>query len=102
MEALPHLYLYLWLRKLFTDLDRHIACIDIKSDSQSAIHMLKNPVISLRSKHIDIVHHFARERVARGEVNFFYIPTDSMVADILTKPVPTNKFQFCRDAMGIA
>ena len=75
----------LWLRKLFTDLDLHIACIDIKSDSQSAIHMLKNPVISLRSKHIDIVHHFARERVARGEVNFFYIPTDSMVADILTK-----------------
>ena len=92
----------LWLRKLFTDLDLHIACIDIKSDSQSAIHMLKNPVISLRSKHIDIVHHFARERVARGEVNFFYIPTDSMVADILTKPVPTNKFKFCRDAMGIA
>ena len=40
----------LWLRKLFTDLDLHIACIDIKSDSQSAIHMLKNPVISLRSK----------------------------------------------------
>ena len=92
----------LWLRKLFTDLDLHIACIDIKSDSQSAIHMLKNPVISLRSKHIDIVHRFARERVARGEVNFFYIPTDSMVADILTKPVPTNKFKFCRDAMGIA
>lgn len=92
----------LWLRKLFTDLDLHTACIDIKSDSQSAIHMLKNPVISLRSKHIDIVHHFARERVSRGEVNFCYIPTDSMVADILTKPVPTSKFKFCRAAMGIA
>jgi ribonuclease HI len=92
----------LWLRKLFADLDLHIACIDIKSDSQSAIHMLKNPVISLRSKHIDIIHHFARERVIRGEVNFSYIPTDAMVADILTKPVPTNKFKYCRAAMGIA
>ena len=92
----------LWLRKLFNDLDLHTACIDIKSDSQSAIHMLKNPVISLRSKHIDIVHHFARERVARGEVNFCYIPTDAMVADILTKPVTTTKFKFCRAAMGIA
>lgn len=92
----------LWLRKLFTDLDLHTACIDIMSDSQSAIHMLKNPVISLRSKHIDIVHHFARERVSRGEVNFCYTPTDSMVADILTKPVPITKFKFCRAAMGIA
>lgn len=92
----------LWIRKLCTDLLLGFSCIDIKADSQSAIRLLKNPVISLRSKHIDVVYHFARERVARNEVNFIYIPTDIMAADSLTKPVPTNKFKFCRAAMGIS
>ena len=91
----------LWLRKLLTDLGIDAACIDIKSDSQSAIALLKNPVVFLRSKHIDVIHHFARERVARGEVNFTYIPTGSMAADCLTKPVPTAKFKFCCTAMGL-
>ena len=91
----------LWLRKLLRDLSLDITCITIKADSQSAIKLLKNPIVSNRSKHIDVVHHFARERVARNEVTFEYISTDNMVADSLTKPVPTTKFKFCRDSMGI-
>ena len=92
----------LWLRKLLRDLGMDLSCITIKADSQSSIKLLKNPIISNRSKHIDIVHHFARERVARNEVTFEYIRTDHMVADALTKPVPTCKFIFCRDGMGIS
>jgi len=91
----------LWLRKLLNNLGLDISCVTIKADSQSSIKLLKNPIVSNRSKHIDIVHHFARERVARNEVTFEYIRTDNMVADALTKPVPTTKFNFCRDGMGI-
>lgn len=91
----------LWLRKLLNDLQLDITTIDINADNQSAIKLLKNPVFSMRSKHIDVIYHFARERVMRGEVRFSYIRTDSMVADALTKPVPTSKFQFCRNAMGV-
>ena len=92
----------LWLRKLFQDLGLNLDTINIYADSQTALKLLKNPIVSNRSKHIDVIHHFARERVARNEVTFEYISTDTMVADSLTKAVPTNKFNFCRTGMGLS
>ena len=91
----------LWLRKLLNDLQLDITIITINADNQSAIKLLKNPVLSMRSKHIDVIYHFARERVMRGEVSFTYIKTESMVADALTKALPASKFRFCRNAMGL-
>lgn len=91
----------LWLRQLLQGLALDLNTIPIKADSQSAIKLLKNPVFSMRSKHIDVIYHFARERVARNDVSFSYIKTDHMVADALTKPLPSTKFHFCRSAMGI-
>ena len=73
----------------------------LTGDNQSALKLLKNPVSSMRSKHIDVVHHFARERVARREVEFSYVNTNEMLADMLTKPVPGNKLQVCSDGIGV-
>jgi transposase InsO family protein len=92
----------LWLRKLRRDLRLSVDTINIRADNQGAIKLLKNPISSMRSKHIDIIYHFARERVARKEVAFEYIKTDLMVADCLTKAVPEDKHAFCRAGMGIS
>ena len=91
----------LWLRTLLTELDFKIDCVNINADNQGAIKLLKNPVSSIRSKHIDVVHHFARERVLRGEVAFHYIATDKMIADALTKALPETKHTFCKVSMGV-
>jgi hypothetical protein len=48
-----------------------------------------------------VLHHFVRERVARGELIFIYCSTDKMIADCLTKPLAENKFNFCKSGMGI-
>jgi hypothetical protein len=56
----------------------------------------------MRSKHIDVAYHFARERVARKEVTFHYISTEQMIADVLTKPVNAAKLEFCCKGMGLS
>jgi hypothetical protein len=55
----------------------------------------------MRSKHIDVAHHFARERVARQEVTFVFVATDEQTADVLTKALPKYKHVFCCDGMGL-
>ncbi|KAF8072704.1 Retrovirus-related Pol polyprotein from transposon TNT 1-94 [Scenedesmus sp. PABB004] len=83
----------LWLRNLLRELGLHINTVHIHADNQSAIKLLLNPMSSSRSKHIDVAYHFAHERVTRGEVNFSYLPTGEMTADVLTKALPAAKLQ---------
>jgi hypothetical protein len=91
----------LWLRHLAADMAHPVQSVAICSDNQAALTLLANPVLSQRSKHIDIQYHMARERVLRGEVSFSYIPTGEMVADFLTKAVVESQFHFCRAAVGL-
>jgi hypothetical protein len=91
----------LWLRKLLADFRIDVSTVDIYADNQSAIKLLRNPISSARSKHIDVTHHFARERVARKEVAFHYITTTAQVADVLTKPLPMAQHHFCCKGMGV-
>jgi hypothetical protein len=42
---------------------------------------------STRTRHINIRYYFVKERVERGDIEFKYVPTDEMLADILTKPL---------------
>jgi hypothetical protein len=71
------------------------------TDSQSALALVKTAMTTLRSKHIDVIHHFARERVARKEIAFVYVGTAANIADGLTKSVPPQKLAFCRAGFGL-
>jgi len=92
----------LWLRQLLPALGEDTSGPTIiHTDSQPALSLLKAPRLTERSKHIDIIHHFARERVLAGELHFKYVHTSENPADALTKPVPRPKLIFCRTAMGL-
>jgi hypothetical protein len=91
----------LWFRKLGADLGLDLGHVQIYYDNQGAIQLLKHPITSQRSKHINVIHHFARERVARKEVNFVFCRTEDMKVDILTKALAPGKFKKCRKVIGI-
>ena len=57
----------------------------IQCGNMGAISLIKNPVFHVRTKHIDVKHHYVRDRYDSGEVAFEYIPTAENAADILTK-----------------
>jgi hypothetical protein len=73
----------------------------IYGDNQGAIALAKNPQFHARTKHIDIQHHFVREKVAEGRVRLKYIHTSQQVADGLTKSLPKDRFMVFRKAVGV-
>ena len=92
----------LWLKMLLADLGIAVGSVRIRCDNQGCIRLSENQISSMRSKHIDVQHHFVRERVQRKEVKLEYCDTNSMIADCLTKPVPFNKLDICKSAMGLS
>jgi hypothetical protein len=61
--------------------------VDLNVDNQGALKLIKNPISSMRSKHIDVAYHFVRDRAGSGDIRFKYINThENVAADVFTKP----------------
>ena len=48
---------------------------------------------SKRTRHINIKYFFVHDRIERNEVQITYLPTEQMVADILSKPIQGQLFR---------
>ena len=80
------------LRKSLSDLGFHCSQeVKIYNDNFGARMLVENPVFHARSKHIDIRHHFVRDDLKDGIISVEYVPTEDMVADMLTKGLPGPK-----------
>jgi hypothetical protein len=71
-------------------------------DNRSAIDYAKNSTSHGRAKHIDIQHHFVREKLISKEIEINYCPTDDNLADVLTKALPTPKHDIFITRMHMA
>ena len=91
-----------WMRQLTAEL--HGSSMEeliIFEDDQSAIQMSKNPQFHGRAKHIGIKYHFIHELVSDGTVKLRYCPTEEMIADMLTKSLPHDRFNKLRHMAGV-
>lgn len=91
-----------WLKRLLSELllvemDAPIFFMD----NQSAIRLVKNPEFHKRTKHIDVRFHFIREKFEDGTFDLEYVPSNEMVADILTKALPKDRHRYLCMLMGI-
>ena len=91
----------LWLRNFLLCQGYDLPPATIFQDNQSAISLFANGKCSssLRTRHIAIRFYFVKDRVEQKEVKIEFLGTDSMVADLLTKPLQGAKFVKMRVAM---
>ncbi|GJX93867.1 retrovirus-related pol polyprotein from transposon TNT 1-94 [Tanacetum coccineum] len=91
----------LWMRSQLTDYGFAFNKIPMYCVNHNAIALCYNNVQQSRSKHIDIRHHFIREQVEKGVVELYFVTTDYQLADIFTKALPRERFEFLLPHLGM-
>ena len=81
----------IYLQRFTSDFNLSTDPVLLYVDNQGALDLVKNPVNHARTKHIDIKHHFVREKLVEGVIDYQYAPTDVNVADVFTKALPKPK-----------
>jgi hypothetical protein len=75
--------------------------IPIYCDNTSAINISKNLVMHSKMKHIPIKYHFLRKQVAEKDIRVEYVGKKEQVADIFTKPLPWEAFEYLFQRLGV-
>ncbi|GJR59551.1 retrovirus-related pol polyprotein from transposon TNT 1-94 [Tanacetum coccineum] len=87
----------LWMKQALIDYDD----VPIMCDNKGAIDLSKNPVQHSRTKHIEIRHHFLRDNVQKGHISIEKVSSVDNIADILTKPLKRESFNYLRLGLGM-
>jgi hypothetical protein len=92
----------MFLRQLMLELHQDsgtaITIHEDNEDNQSCIALNKNNMTTGRSKHMDVMYHFCREKVESGDIEVKYCATE----DALTKPlVSERRKKLCTTVMGL-
>ncbi|GKE61997.1 hypothetical protein Tco_1512364 [Tanacetum coccineum] len=90
----------LWMRSQLTDYKFDFNKIPLYSDSQSVIALSCNIVQHSRMKHIVVRYYFFKEQVKNEVVELYFVKTDYQLADIFTKSLAKERFEFLIKCLG--
>lgn len=93
----------LWLRRLLVDLGVKIdEPTVIFEDNQACIRVAEDDKKMKRLKHVDVRYHFVRDEIQKGVIRLVYVPTDSQIADVMTKGLNKTQFVKLRELLGLS
>ncbi|GJT34176.1 putative ribonuclease H-like domain-containing protein [Tanacetum coccineum] len=85
----------LWIQSQLLDYgNNNFMNIKIFIENESTICIVKNLMFHLKTKHIEIRHHFIRDSNEKKLIQMIKIHTDQNVTDLLTKTFDVSRFQY--------
>ena len=90
-----------WFQSFLEELGKKQEDNVLYCDSQSAIHLAKNPSFHSRTKHIHLRYHFIRSLMEDGILKLEKISGAQNPADMLTKTVTIDKLKLCSASVGL-
>lgn len=92
----------LWIQQLLDEVGIPLIKLPIVwCDNSSVVFVTENPTHHARMKHVEIDHHFVREKVLAGMLQINFVPSNQQIADVLTKPIPPKLFASFRHALRV-
>ncbi|GJU01276.1 hypothetical protein Tco_1111614 [Tanacetum coccineum] len=91
----------LWMRSQLTDYGFQFNKIPLYCDNKSAIALCCNNVQHSQAKHIDFCYHFIKEQLENRIMELYFVWTEYQLADIFTKPLPRERFNFLIEKLGM-
>lgn len=92
----------MWLKQLEDEIFGTSGPMNLLCDNQSAICIAENNGYSSRSKHIDLRHHFIREKIMDNSCTIHYVSTEKNAADVFTKALNKQKFAPFANSIGLS
>ncbi|GJY57878.1 retrovirus-related pol polyprotein from transposon TNT 1-94 [Tanacetum coccineum] len=87
-------FLVIWMRTQLLDYGYKYNRIMMYCDSKSAIAISCTLVQHSKTKHIDIRYHFIKEHVEKGTVEIYFVGKEYQPADLFTKSLPKERFEY--------
>ncbi|GJV67099.1 retrovirus-related pol polyprotein from transposon TNT 1-94 [Tanacetum coccineum] len=84
----------MWTRTQLKDYGFNYSKIPLYCDSQSAIAISCNPVQHSCTKHIHARYQFIKGQIERGIIELFFVRTEYQLADMFSKSLPEDRFQY--------
>ena len=90
----------IWIKHMLEEMQiPFVLPMELKCDNVSTIANIINRSYHNATKHVDLRMKFTREKINEGWLKISYVPTESQLADYLTKPLTRERHQLLANSV---